>query len=114
MEVEFSSGGANHPIGYGEWGLKFSGNQLSIIHNVKGKITGYGTFQLDENELKQFEKIPELKNSERDGIPDEVMYTFRINGNVAGIWANDFEEQWIIGFFTKLIKKYTNQDAILR
>ncbi len=125
---EFSSGGAYHISGIGEWMLKAdSTGKISIKHNVKGKVQDFGTFTLsgDENkklwQLIDLLKVENMQTSTRPGIPDEVQYTFSLKSkstnNSARIWINDLREknevQQFVAYVKTLIKKFTGKDAVI-
>lgn len=125
---EFSSGGAYHISGIGEWILKVdSAGKLSIKHNVKGKVQDFGTFNLSSDENKKLWnlidslKVENMQTSTRPGVPDEVQYTFSLKSKSAShsarIWINDLREkneiQQFIGYVKTLIKKFTDKDAML-
>ena len=125
---EFSSGGAYHISGIGEWILKVdSVGKLYIKHNVKGKVQDFGTFTLTGDENKKMWllidslKMENMKSSTRPGVPDEVQYTFSLKSKStsysARIWINDLREknevQQFIGYVKTLIKKFTGKDATL-
>lgn len=97
---EFSSGGAYHPQGFGEWQVRLTGDgTFSIIHKVAGEITAFGSFTLTEQEnatvweLVQTAQLGNLETAQRPGVPDEVEYTFVLTDNAEPrtikIWIND-------------------------
>ena len=130
----FSSGGAYHLSGYGEWLITCTpeGN-FSVKHNVQGKITDYKSHQLKQEEIQKLwnlinnakvNKIVELK---RPGVPDEVAYTFKFldpdqktSPDLTPsyvIWVNDAHEDKnimnLVNYIGELIKTYTAQEAVL-
>ena len=125
---EFSSGGAYHIQGHGEWIIKLTGaGNFSVKHNVKGKIKNFGDFKLSENEKSGTWKVvrglnvDKMKTSTRPGVPDEVQYTFSLktkSGSYsAKIWVNDLRDKAEVKQFLNqvkiLIKKYVGKDAVL-
>lgn len=97
---EFSSGGACHPQGFGEWQVRLTGDgTFSIVHNVAGEITAFGPFALTEQEnsrvweLVQAAQLDNTESTQRPGVPDEVQYTFALTDNAEThtikIWIND-------------------------
>lgn len=126
---QFSSGGAYHFEGFGEWriGLEADG-ALSIEHDVRGEVKDYGTFTLSDKEnqemweLIQAADIENLETSQRTGMPDEVQYTFTLkNGtqaHTAEIWIDDARQNErlvaLVDRLGALIESYTGQEPVLK
>lgn len=125
---EFSSGGAYHISGAGEWMLKVSSvGELDLKHNVKGKVQDSGTFNLTGEENKKLWffidslKVENMQTSTRPGVPDEIQYTFSLKtktgSHSARIWINDIRENNEVKQFTvhikELIKKLTGKNAVI-
>lgn len=125
---EFSSGGAYHLSGIGEWILNVnSAGKMTLKHNIKGKVQDFGNFTLTGDENKKLWllidslKVENMQTSTRPGIPDEIQYTFSLKSESgsysARIWINDLREKSEVRQFTgytkELIKKYTGKDAVL-
>jgi hypothetical protein len=126
---EFSSGGAYHFAGFGEWQVRLDGEGVfSVEHNVRGEINDYGSFELTKGEraelwgLIDVADVGGLESSQRAGVPDEVQYTFalRERGRVheMRIWANDARENeglmTLIDEIGGIIEKYTGESVVLR
>ena len=125
---EFSSGGADHIQGLGEWQVTLdSGGAFSVAHNVRGDVEEYGSFELTEREnsdlweLIEAAGIEDLESSERPGVPDEVQYTFVLKQGTglhkAEIWVNDTRENDRITALVEgvavLIEAYVHQKPVL-
>ncbi len=126
---EFSSGGAYHFEGYGEWQIKVdTGGNLSISHNVQGDIKDYGTFPLTESENSALWQriratgIETMTPPSRAGMPDEAQYSFSLedeNERVrrVEIWINDAQQNdkvvALVGQISSLIEQYTGETPIL-
>jgi hypothetical protein len=126
---EFSSSGAYHPSGFGEWQIKLQEEgKLSITHDLAGKVTEYGPYQLTEEEKRGFWELitaidlPGLESSQRPGNPDEVKYTFvlkdRSGEHRAEIWISDaLSDSHILAlveYITSLIESYTKQKPVIK
>ncbi len=127
---QFSSGGAYHFEGYGEWQIKLdTGGNLSISHNVQGEIKDYGTFPLtepDNSELWQLIQaigLDTMSPPQRAGMPDEAQYSFSLedeNGPVRSveIWINDaHQNDKIVAMVDQiglLIEQYTGEEPVMR
>jgi hypothetical protein len=125
---EFSSGGAYHFEGYGEWQIKVDteGN-FSVTHNVQGEVKTYGTFALTEKETADLWQlirtihIEEMSPPQRAGVPDEVQYTFNLEDETdvytVKIWLNDAGQNdqimALVNQMATLIKKYIGETPIL-
>ena len=125
---EFSSGGAYHFAGFGEWQVRLDGEGVfSVEHNVRGE-KDHGSFELTEAEsaelwgLIDVADVGGLESSQRDGVPDEVQYTFALRDgervHKVGIWANDARENkelmTLIDEIGGIIAKYTGESVVLR
>lgn len=126
---EFSSGGAHHPQGFGEWRVSLDATgAFSITHNIRDEVKDYGTFTLTEREntelweLVQAANIEGLESSQRPGVPDEVKYTFALRDGTQAhsveIWINDARENdkiiALVDHIATLIEAYTGQKPILK
>jgi hypothetical protein len=125
----FSSGGAYHFHGSGEWKVRADdGGHLTVEHDVFGVVTNFGPFQLSEDESAAlwdlimeaaFEKRP---SSAGPGVPDETMLGFALAAqetlHSVQLWASDaFKDVTIIKLLNKmgeLIEKYTGKRPTLR
>lgn len=125
---EFSSGGAYHPQGYGEWHIKVdAAGKLAVAHNVQGDITRYGPFSLTEKEnadlwqLVQAADLQGMSPPQRSGLPDEAQYTFTLKNdtgdNELKMWVGDAQQDdkimTLVDGLAMLIKKYTGQAPVL-
>ena len=125
---EFSSGGAYHFEGYGEWQIKVdAAGNFSVAHNVQGEVKPYGTFTLTEKEtadlwqLIRASHIEEMSPPQRAGVPDEVQYTFNLEDETdvytVKVWINDARQNdqivALVNQIAMLIKKYTGETPIL-
>lgn len=126
---EFSSGGADHPQGFGEWRVSVdAGGTASIAHDVRGEVEEFGPFELAKRdnsrlwELIDAAGILDLESSERQGVPDEVRYTFVLTDatgtHEAQIWVNDARESAeitaLVDGIAVLIEAHTHQKPVLR
>jgi hypothetical protein len=126
---EFSSGGAYHPSGYGEWRIQLeSQGQLSIEHNVQGKVTEYGPFRISEQENQELWrlinqcKLENLGSSKLPGIPDEVKYTFSLKDptgvHQADLWVGDTQDNYdlvlLVDQIGSTIESCTGEKPVLR
>ncbi|HID63278.1 MAG TPA: hypothetical protein EYP49_11145 [Anaerolineae bacterium] len=125
---EFSSGGAYHPQGFGEWRISLdAAGVFSITHNIRGETKDYGVFTLTEKEnselweLVRAAGIEGLESSPRSGLPDEVKYTFVLRDGTQAhsveIWVNDARENdeivALVDRLATLIEAYTGQKPVL-
>ncbi len=127
---EFSSSGAYHLEGYGEWQIKVdTAGNLSISHNVRGDVTPYGPYSLLEQEnLALWQRIDAIgletmSPPQRAGMPDEVQYSFSLD-NESGrvhrveIWINDARRNdkivALVDQIGLLIEQYTGQTPVLK
>jgi hypothetical protein len=126
---QFSSGGAYHFEGFGEWRIRLeAGGALSIEHDVRGEVKDYGTFTLSDKEnqemweLIQAADIENLETSQRTGMPDEVQYTFNLKDGTqaytAKIWIDDARQNERLGALVDrlgaLIESYTGREPVLK
>ncbi len=124
---EFSSGGAYHIEGFGEWQVRLEETgSLAIAHNVQGQVTTYGPFALTEQEqdeiwqLIRAANIDELDSSQRGGLPDEVQYTLTLGkrNTPTTIWINEARKHdklmALVDGLAVLIEKYVGQKAVLK
>ena len=120
----FSSGGAYHPEGLGEWRVRLDASgRFEVAHQVMDEVEDFGPFQLEpeENrriwELIEAVDIPNRKSSTRPGVPDEVQYTFALGSatclHKVTLWINDAREDEalmaLVEAIAALIEKYTGQ-----
>ena len=120
----FSSGGAYHPEGLGEWRVQVDGfGNFEVVHQVEDEVESFGPFQLEaeENqqlwELIQAADIPNRESSTRPGVPDEVQYTFTLKSATCvyqvTLWIGDAQEDEVlmalVDELAMLIEKYTGQ-----
>lgn len=125
---EYSSGGANHPGGQGEWRVRLtSGGLFTVTHVVGERATVLGSFFLTKDETDRLWQlisdadIGRQESSARLGIPDEPKHTFTLRGKEAGrsvaIWANDLDKQKPLAAvrdeIRKLIEAYTGKKPVL-
>jgi hypothetical protein len=126
---EFSSGGAHHPKGFGEWQVKLNAvGVFSITHSIQDEVKDYGAFTLTEREnselweLIRAADIESLESSHRPGFPDEVKYTFVLRDETqvhsVEIWINDAcknaEIVALVDGITTLIEAYSRQKPVLQ
>ena len=126
---EFSSGGAHHPQGFGEWRVRLdAAGVFSIAHNVRDEVKDYGAFTLTEGEnselweLIRAANIESLESSQRPGVPDEVKYTFVLRDEARAhsmeIWINDARENdeiiALVDRIATLIEAYTKLKPVLQ
>jgi len=124
----FSSGGAYHFEGYGEWIITLDSNgSFTVKHNVNDEITDYGSFTLSDEEntalwnLVDAANIHGMKSSERPGLPDEAQYTFALTENGSRhevqVWIGEAREiETFVQLVTQigaLIEAYTGQSPVL-
>jgi len=126
----FSSGGADHISGYGEWQIVLDREGLfGIVHKVGEDVRDLGGFPLSEAEAAEIwalvedadlEALPELPN--REGLPDEVQYTFVLDYGdgvqMRLVWANDARDNealmQLVNGIGELIESYTGEQPVLR
>ncbi|NOY98099.1 MAG: hypothetical protein GXP40_02705 [Chloroflexi bacterium] len=126
---EFSSGGAYHFEGFGEWQISLDRQgELNIAHNVRGDVTNYGVFPLSEAETAhiwaQIEAadLRNLKPARETGLPDEVQYIFVLkDGDTTQevkVWVGEAQQipeiAALVESIGALIEKYTQQKPVLR
>jgi hypothetical protein len=125
---EFSSGGAYHVQGYGEWAIRAdTEGMFSVTHNIRGEIVDYGSFLLADEESSELWRlirglaIEEMDSSDRLGRPDEIAYRFilRVNGKAysVSLWGSDArEDERIVALVEKLlelIERHTGEEPVL-
>jgi len=99
----FSSGGAHHPEGFGEWLFTLNqGPWVEIAHHVGDDLTDYGEFELGWEEASALWRLVEavdvvsLESSTRPGLPDEPVFTLELERGdglyTVELWANDARE----------------------
>ncbi|HUT87282.1 MAG TPA: hypothetical protein VMX15_04270 [Candidatus Heimdallarchaeota archaeon] len=124
---EFSSGGAYHIEGYGEWTVTVdTQGALFVTHNVRGDIVDYGPFllagqeNLDLWKLIRAIEIESMESSDRLGIPEEVQYGFVLRDNglthSVSLWADDAREREgvvaLVEQLAVLIEKVTGEQPV--
>ena len=125
---EFSSGGAYHVEGYGEWVIRAdTEGTFSVTHNIRGEVTDYGSFLLAEQESVELWRlirgiaIEKLHSSDRLGLPDEIEYRFilRDNGQAysVSLWVDDARENRrivaLVEQLAVLIERHTGEEPVL-
>ena len=125
---EFSSDGAYHVEGYGEWAIKTDTEGVfSVTHNIQGEVVDYGSFLLADRESLELWRlirgiaIEKLDSSDRLGLPDEIAYSFvfRDNGKAHSVrmWVNDAREnERIVALVEQLaasIEQVTGEKPVL-
>jgi hypothetical protein len=99
----FSSGGAHHPEGHGEWLFTLNdGPWVEITHRVGEDVTEYGDFKIDSEDYIALWRLIDavdvlaLEPSTRPGIPDEPTFTFNLErgdgSHVVDLWSGDARE----------------------
>ena len=124
---EFSSGGAYHVDGYGEWTVVVdTRGALSVTHNVRGEVVDYGPFLLAGQEnldlwrLIRATGIESMESSDRLGVPEGVQYGFVLRDNglthSVGLWADDARESEgvvaLVEQLAVLIEKVTGEKPV--
>ncbi len=125
---EFSSGGAYHVQGYGEWAIRVdTEGMFSVTHNIRGEVADYGSFLLSDEESSELWRlirgvaIEEMDSSDRLGRPDETAYRFtlRVNGQAysVSLWVSDArEDERIVALVEELsvlIERHTGEVPVL-
>ena len=95
----FSSGGAYHFHGFGEWKVRADNSgHLTVEHDVFGVVTSFGPFQLSMDESASLWDLitdaafDERSSSQGPGIPDETMLGFALSAremHSVQLWASD-------------------------
>ncbi|MFP4498924.1 MAG: hypothetical protein ACLFQV_12000 [Vulcanimicrobiota bacterium] len=126
---KFSSGGANHPQGYGEWICELKGHKnLTIRHITSNNVEDFGDFTItcEENHnlwnLVDRIDLYNLKSSQGPGKPDEVEYTFNLEKDgvkyESHIWLGEARENTgvmeVVAMVKTLIEKYMGEKPILK
>ena len=124
---EFSSGGAHHVDGYGEWTVVVDTHgALSVTHNVRGEVADYGSFSFAGQEnsdlwtLIRAIGIESMESSDRLGVPEEVQYGFVLRDkgltHSASLWADDARESEgvvaLVEQLAGLIEKVTGEKPV--
>jgi hypothetical protein len=85
---EFSSGGAYHPEGFGEWRVRVTRDgTLEIVHQLKEEVRGWEPRRLEPPELTELfrlvERVREVveRTGERPIAPGESTYTLTLEDN---------------------------------
>lgn len=124
----FSSGGAYHPTGHGEWRVRLDpSGSVELEHRVMDDVETYGPFDLGPEEAKalwgliQMAEIPCLSSSTRAGLPDEPLFVFSLEGPDSAyrveLWRGDVEESEalmaLVDALATLIETYTGEEPRL-
>jgi len=124
---EFSSGGAYHIEGYGEWTVTVdTQGAFSVTHNVRGEVADYGSFSLAGQENSDLWKliraieIESMESSDRLGVPEEVQYSLVLRDNglthSVSVWADDARESEgvvaLVEQLAVLIEKVTGERPV--
>lgn len=124
----FSSGGAYHPSGHGEWRVRLApSGELTLTHKRGEEAEDFGPFRLDpaENEsvwaLIQALDIPCRASSLRLGIPDEALISFSLKGTDQEfrleLWEGDAwddpQAAALLGELSRLIEAWTGLKPVL-
>lgn len=128
-QFTFSSGGANHPEGLGEWQFLLDrGGYFGLKHVVGDEETDYGVITMlpAENEhlwqLISAADLPALPTTMGDAVPDTVAYTFTLTANgeetARTLLSSDAQENEaimaLLASMAEVIKSHTGEDAVLR
>ena len=101
---EFSSGGAYHLGGHGEWVFAVNdAGEMTIAHNVCDEdVSKYGPYELTSSQVGALwdrvdaAALADVDFPVRPGVPDEVRYRFEVRGEgedvVLEVWVNDARE----------------------
>jgi hypothetical protein len=124
---EFSSGGAYHIEGYGEWTVTVdTQGALSVTHNVRGEVVDYGSFLLAGQENSNLWKliraieIESMESFDRLWVPEGVQYGFVLRDNgltrSVSLWADDARESEgvvaLVEQLAVLIEKVTGEKPV--
>ncbi len=124
---EFSSGGAYHIEGFGEWTVTVdTQGALSVTHNVRGEVVDYGSVLLAGQENSDLWKliraieVESRESSDRLGVPEEVQYSFVLRDNglthSVSLWADDAREsEGVVALVERLevlIEKVTGEQPV--
>lgn len=97
----FDSGGAHHIEGYGAWQVTARRTgELAVAHQVRDDVRSYPPVSLPAAEQAAFWKLVDeaglatLDVADRPGVPDESIYTFRLEVEgrepvAVKVWQND-------------------------
>ena len=125
---EFSSGGAYHLSGYGEWIVRLDADgNFAVKHKVGDDVIDYGMFTLTETEKATLwgqvhvAGIGAMVSSTRAGVPDEVQYTFTLargaHTHEVKVWGNDVREDEaltaLLGLVARMIERYSGETPVL-
>ncbi|MHA2364853.1 MAG: hypothetical protein ACXAC7_12935 [Candidatus Hodarchaeales archaeon] len=110
----FSSGGAHHISGFGEWQVKIEESSITITLNLHGEIKNYGIFELESNDLNIIKEYLDkcefnsLKSLTRPGVPDEVIMSFKLkedkNQFKINKWAKEVQKNQNLAELTEFLK----------
>ena len=127
--LEFGSGGAHHPSGHGAWLVTVNtAGHFAVKHAVGDKTYDCGTFTLSQAENAELWElvaradVAGMSSSTRPGVPDEVMYSFRVTdgegSHSAEVWKDDALKEKkvaaLVDLLAALIAKYAGAKPILR
>jgi hypothetical protein len=127
--LEFSSGGAFHPSGHGQWSVRLCRDgTLSVRHTVKDKVVLDSIFTLTHAEVGRFFglfcriNVKGMGSSRRQGLPDEVAYIFVLKDGSGifkkSVWIGDARDNAaimeLVSYTETLIEKYTGERPVLR
>lgn len=125
---EFSSGGAYHIGGFGEWVFAVDGaGSMTVKHNTRGEIAAYGPYDLTAAEAAYLRKLVNAAElgavdfPPRPGAPDEVSYRFEVHRKgedvVLEVWKNDVRKHddlaAVVNEIGELIEKYVGEKPVL-
>lgn len=125
---KFSSGGAYHPQGFGEWHVTLDAEgALSLFHTIQDQDTDYGTRHLAEAAAAEVWRLLRaaldgLESSTRMGIPGEAQYTLDLRDEPSSrtirLWLGDARQNApvmaLVERFGQLIQAHTEKTPILR
>jgi hypothetical protein len=125
----FSSGGAQHDQGFGDWRIHTDANgNLTIEYNLLGGVTRFGPFRLSAREAQSLWDLiagagfdRRMTQSSR-GKPDEAVLAFVLFAgkglHSVQLWSSealqDASVRPLINEISTLIEKYTGRKALLR
>lgn len=125
----FSSGGAYHFQGRGEWKVRADEDgHLSVEHDVFGAVTRFGPFQLAQADADSlWDLIAGAAFEQRTsppgpGMPEESLLGFALSGQSSllnvQLWTSETREDIpissLLDELDRLIEKYTGRKPTLR
>lgn len=129
QSFEFSSGGAYHISGLGEWKVRLDRQgAFSVQHDISGAVTDLGTHSLTPREntetwdLIRAAQLDTMESSQRMGVPDEAQYVFTLGDGAKArsikLWANDASRNAkimaLLDRLAALIETYTKEKPVLK